>query len=148
MLPAPRIGAASVLTGRSAQGIAERLGPVLSIFSPSGFHRLFATKPVRSETHKQAERLSGGNHGSIRDSWPIAMSGYPRGPIVALRLRCTRHAGPNDLVETHPRTQVSRTGLATAREVPQQRNGRGSETLKRVTTRLRTESEPAGARER
>src|ERR1700756_4633925 len=53
LLPAPCIGTGSVLTGRSVPGIAEHLGPVLSIFSPSGFHRLFATKPVRSETHKQ-----------------------------------------------------------------------------------------------
>jgi len=29
---------------------------------------------------RQAEQLSGGNHGSIGGSWPMAFSGYPRGP--------------------------------------------------------------------
>jgi hypothetical protein len=42
LLPAQRNEAEFVLTG-----------PAISGFSPSGFHRLFATKPVRSETHKQ-----------------------------------------------------------------------------------------------
>jgi len=54
----------------------------LMVFSASGFHRLGATKPVRSETN-QAARLSGANHGSIGDSWPIAFSGCPRGTRVA-----------------------------------------------------------------
>src|ERR1700679_1352260 len=56
--------------------------PALLVFSASGFHRFCATKPVRSETHKQ-QRLSGANHGSIGDSWPTAFSGCPRGTRVA-----------------------------------------------------------------
>src|SRR5215472_14793570 len=47
-----------------------------------------------------------GNHGSIWDSWPIAMSGYPRGLQLDCETRCTRHAKPNFRVETHPRTPV------------------------------------------
>ena len=54
----------------------------LMVFSARGFHRLGATKPVRSETN-QAARSSGANHGSIGDSWPIAFSGCPRGTRVA-----------------------------------------------------------------
>jgi hypothetical protein len=54
----------------------------LMVFSATGFHRLGATKPVRSETN-QAARLSGANRGSIGGSWPIAFSGYPRGTRVA-----------------------------------------------------------------
>jgi hypothetical protein len=50
----------------------------LLIFSASGFDRRCAMKSVRSETN-QAARLSGGNHGSIGDSWPIAFSGGARG---------------------------------------------------------------------
>src|ERR1700679_2823801 len=56
--------------------------PALLVFSASGFHRFCASKPVRSETHKQ-QRLSGANHGSIGDSWPTAFSGCPRGTRVA-----------------------------------------------------------------
>jgi hypothetical protein len=37
----------SVISGRYAIRVA------LLVFSTSGFHRLFATKPARSETHKQ-----------------------------------------------------------------------------------------------
>ena len=40
------------------------------------------------------------------------------------------HAVPNVFIETHPRTQMSQTEPATAREAPQRGNGIGSETLK------------------
>src|ERR1022692_4937621 len=59
--------------------VAGHCSPAIGGFSRSGFHRLFATKPVCSETSK-AEPRSSGDHSSIRDSWPIAFSGYPRGP--------------------------------------------------------------------
>src|SRR5258708_3555681 len=51
------------------------------------FHRFLATKPVCSETNK-AERRSSGDHSSIRDSWPMAFSGYPRGPRVGCETWC------------------------------------------------------------
>lgn len=35
--------------------------------------------------------------------------GLSEGPTVDSRLRCTRHTGPNNLLETHPRTQVSQS---------------------------------------
>src|SRR5438309_7825039 len=70
---------------RATCPVAEYGGPAVWIFSVSGFHRLSATKPVSSETNK-AERRSSGDHSSIGDSWPIAFSGYPRGPRVLLRL--------------------------------------------------------------
>src|SRR5215472_5640744 len=60
-----------------------------------------------SETSK-AERCSTGDHGSIWDSWPIAFSGYPRGPRVRSETRCPRHAAPNISAETRSRTRVSR----------------------------------------
>ena len=81
-------------------------GPAVWIFSTSGFHRLFATKPFSSETSK-AERWSGANHGSIGDSWPIAFSGYPRGPRVVCETKCPRHILPNLSAETRSRTRVS-----------------------------------------
>src|ERR1700730_14793884 len=77
------------------------------VFSTSGFHRLFATKPVRSETNK-AEPRSSGDHSSIRDFAPIAFSGYPRGPRVGCETRCPKHAAPNLSAETRSRTRVSR----------------------------------------
>jgi hypothetical protein len=49
-------------------------GPAVWIFSTSGFHRLFATKPFSSETSK-AERRSGANHGSIGDSLAYSFFG-------------------------------------------------------------------------
>jgi len=81
--------------------------PVVWVFTVSGFHRFFTTKPFSSETSK-AERRSSGDHSSIRDSWPIAFSGYPRGPRVGCETRCPKHAAPNLPAETRSRTRVSR----------------------------------------
>ena len=47
-----------------------RCGPAFGVLSTSGFHRLFATKPVSSETSKP-ERRSDDDHSSIWDSWPM-----------------------------------------------------------------------------
>ena len=87
--------------------VAGRSGAGIVIFITSGFHRFFATKPVSSETIK-ADRWSSGDHGSIWDSWPIAFSGYPRGPRVRSETRCPRHSAPNISAETRSRTRVSR----------------------------------------
>src|SRR5215831_9780981 len=62
---------------------------------------------VSSETSK-AERRSNGDHGSMWDSWPVAFSGYPRGPRVDSETTCPRHTAPRDLTETRSRTRVSR----------------------------------------
>src|SRR5271169_3965803 len=86
---------------------AGHCGPAMWGSSLSDFHRLFATKPFCSETSK-AEPRSSGDHSSIRDSWPIAFSGYPRGPRVACETRCPKHAGSNKSAETRSRTRVSR----------------------------------------
>ena len=43
------------------------------------------------------------NHGSIRGSWPIAFSGYPRGHSV-IREPWWQTTGSNSLLDTHPRT--------------------------------------------
>src|SRR5229473_7889111 len=69
---------------------AGHYDPAVWVSPTSGFHRLFATKPVSSETSK-AERWSGANHGSIGDSWPIAFSGYPRVRRVYRETQCRRH---------------------------------------------------------
>jgi hypothetical protein len=87
--------------------VAGHLSPAVWVSPTSGFHGLPATKPVSSET-KQAERWSSGDHGSIWDSWPIALSGYPRGPRVGCETRCPRHTAPNFSAETRSRTRVSR----------------------------------------
>ena len=88
---------------RSLSIVAQRVW----VFSNGGFHRLFATKPISSETSK-AERWSHGDHSSIWDSWPIAFSGYPRGPRVGCETECPRHTAPNFSAETRSRTRVSR----------------------------------------
>src|SRR6266853_3069401 len=107
LLRSPFEGAGSVLSCRARCSVAGHGGPAVRVFSPSGFHYLFATKPVSSETSK-AERRSVGDHSSIRDSWPIAFSGYPRGPRVGCETRCPKHAAPNLSAETRSRTRVSR----------------------------------------
>jgi hypothetical protein len=106
LLPSPPDRARSVLNFRAMDSGAGHGGPAVWVFSTSGFHRLFATKPVSSETSK-AERWSGANHGSIGDSWPIAFSGYPRGPRVGWETKCPRHILPNFTAETRSRTRVS-----------------------------------------
>jgi len=40
------------------------------------------------------------NHGSIRGSWPMAISGYPRGHNVIWVTRCPKHTGPISLTDT------------------------------------------------
>ena len=42
--------------------------------------------------------LLSAHHGSIRGSWPMAISGYPRGHNVKWVTRCPRHTGP-DLID-------------------------------------------------
>src|ERR1700722_4466960 len=88
--------------------VAGQYRAAVWVFSTSGFHHFFATKPVSSETSK-AERWSNlativllGTH------WPIAFSGYPRGPRVFWETECPKHAAPNFSAETRSRTRVSR----------------------------------------
>jgi hypothetical protein len=97
----------SYLNCRAMCSVTGHVDPAGWFFSTSGFHLFFATKPVSSETSK-AERRSVGDHSSIRDSWPIAFSGYPRGPRVGCETRCPKHAAPNLPAETRSRTRVSR----------------------------------------
>jgi hypothetical protein len=55
LLRSPSDRARSVLTDRAMCSVVGQGSPVVWIFSTSGFHRFFATKPVSSETSK-AER--------------------------------------------------------------------------------------------
>jgi len=55
LLLSPLDGARSVLTDRAICSVAGPCDPAVWVFSTSGFHRFFATKPVSSETNK-AER--------------------------------------------------------------------------------------------
>jgi hypothetical protein len=55
LLRSPLDGAGSVLTARTRCSVAGQYRPAVGVFSTSGFHRFFATKPVSSDTHK-AER--------------------------------------------------------------------------------------------
>src|SRR5712664_768659 len=57
LLRSPLDRARSVLTCRAMCSVAGQYDPVVWVFSTSGFHRFFATKPVSSETNK-AERWS------------------------------------------------------------------------------------------
>jgi hypothetical protein len=56
LLPSPLDRARSVLNFRAMDSGAGHNDPAVWVFSISGFHRFFATKPVSSETSK-AERV-------------------------------------------------------------------------------------------
>jgi hypothetical protein len=58
LLRSPLDRARSVLTYRTRCSVAGQCDPVDWVFSTSGFHRLFATKPVSSETSKAERRSS------------------------------------------------------------------------------------------
>src|SRR6202043_1401801 len=83
--------------------IAQRLGFSLpAVFIASWRRSLSVPKPTKQNVVKF------GDHSSIGDSWPIAFSGYPRGPRVGCETGCPRHAAPNFSAETRSRTRVSR----------------------------------------
>src|SRR6476660_8648610 len=84
-----------ICSDRPRQGLGcwDVVGPAFLVFSTSGFHCLLATKPVSSETSKP-ERRSNGDHSSIWDSWPMAFSGYPRGPRVLLKEKSRKKSLP------------------------------------------------------
>ena len=88
LLLSPLNGAGSVLTARTRCSVTGRSGPAIWGSSPSGFHRMFATKPVSFRNQQSRTSVTSGDHSSIRDSWPIAFYGYPRGPSVACETRC------------------------------------------------------------
>src|SRR5215472_13024828 len=87
----------------SALGMGREVGLSLIAVVIAGWRR----SRFSSETSK-AERRSSGDHGSIWDSWPIAFSGYPRGPRVLPETRCPRHTTSTEVSATRSRTRVSR----------------------------------------
>jgi hypothetical protein len=50
LLRSPRDGAGFVLTGRAMNSVAVSDDPAVWVFPVSGFHRIFATKPIGSLT--------------------------------------------------------------------------------------------------
>ena len=83
--------------------LAQRFGFSLpAVFIASSQRSLSVPKPAKQNVVKF------GDHSSIRDSWPIAFSGCPRGPRVGCETRCPKHAAPNLSAETRSRTRVSR----------------------------------------
>src|SRR5712691_1886214 len=71
LLLSPLDRARSVLTYRAMCSVAGHCSPAVWVFSISGFHRFFATKPVSSETNKAETVVNLADHSSIWDSWPI-----------------------------------------------------------------------------
>ena len=106
-LLSPLDGAGSVLTARARCSVAGHCRPAIRGFLPAVF---IASSQRSLSVPKPAKQNGGqvGDHSSTRDSWPIAFSGYPRGPRVACETRCPKHAAPNLPAETRSRTRVSR----------------------------------------
>src|ERR1019366_9822237 len=63
---------------------------------------------------QQAAWLCSANHGSIRDFSPIAFSGCPREHRVYRETWCPKHAQPNGVMDTYPRTRASAEPTAIA----------------------------------
>src|SRR5258708_30129845 len=99
--------------------VAGQYDPVVWVFYISGFHRFLATKPVSSETGKAERRSKFGDHSSIWDSWPIAFSGYPRGPRVVLRLGARGTQRLTNRLRLALEPECFENPTATAREDPQ-----------------------------
>ena len=93
--------------------IAQRLGFSLpAVFIAAWRRSLSVPKPTKQNVVKF------GDHSSIWDSWPIAFSGYPRGPRVVLRLgaRSTQRLTNRLRLALEPECPENPT--ATAREIP------------------------------
>ena len=123
MLRSPLDRARSVLTFRARCSVSRDCAPVVWVFSTSGFSSLVRDEACQFRNQK-AERWSGANHSSIGDSWPIAFSGYPRGPRVGWETGCPKHAAPNLPAETRSRTRVSREPDGHRQRNPQRWSGR------------------------
>ena len=65
---------------------------------------------------KLGKRFNRGNHGSIRGSWPIAISGSPRGHSVQNSDSVPKHTGSDQLSDTSLEPSVSRTEPTTTPE--------------------------------
>jgi len=74
------------------------------------------TLPIESWQRGKRDWYLSVNHGSIRGSWPIAISGYPRGHSVQIRDSVPKHTGPTSLTDTTLEPSVSRTRPPTTPE--------------------------------
>jgi hypothetical protein len=81
-------------------------GSSLDGCSVPSVHFLVVTAPVDLETGQAIQ--SRGNHGSIRGSWPIAISGSPRGHSVQNGDSVPKHTGSDHLSDTSLEPSVSR----------------------------------------
>jgi hypothetical protein len=64
-----------------------------------------ATMPIGPKRLRKRDRCLRGNHGSIRGSWPIAISDYPRGHSVKIGDSLPRQTRPSSLTDTRPRIE-------------------------------------------
>src|SRR5215472_7962814 len=62
---------------------------------------------LRFLTHASSAVVQSANHGSIGGFSPIAFSGCARGHRVYRETWCSKHAQPNGIMDTHPRTRAS-----------------------------------------
>ena len=108
MLPSPLDRARSVLTCRAMCSVAGAMRPSGLGFLYQRFSSLLRDEACQFRNQQSRTVVKFGDHSSIWDSWPIAFSGYPRGPRVGCETGCPRHAAPNFTAETRSRTRVSR----------------------------------------
>jgi hypothetical protein len=85
----------------STSPASEAFNPAFGYCAPHPSTRGTSTLPISA--------LLSTHHGSIRGSWPMAISGYPRGHRIDPETRCSTaaHGTPNECIDTLPRTRAS-----------------------------------------
>ena len=99
------------------------IGPGGLSFLYQRFSSLLRDEACQFRNQQSRTVVKFGDHSSIGDSWPIAFSGYPRGPRVGGETQCPKHATPNFSAETRSRTRVSREPDGHRQRNPQRWSG-------------------------
>ncbi len=93
------------------------------------FSSLLRGEACQFQNQQSRTALKFGDHSSIWDSWPIAFSGCPRGPRVAVRLGARGTQRLTNRLRLLSNPSVSRTRRPPPEKIPRRERTR-SETLK------------------
>jgi hypothetical protein len=92
------------------------------------FSSLLGDEACQFRTSKAETVVKFGDHSSIWDSWPTALSGYPRGARVAVRLGARGTQRLTNRLRLALEPECLENPTATARENPQRWSGLDRET--------------------
>src|SRR5712664_351149 len=123
LLRSPLDRARSVLTYRAICSVTGQCDPVDWVFLCQRFSSLLRDEACQFRNQQSRTVVKFGDHSSIWDSWPIAFSGYPRGPRVVVRLGARGTQRLTNRLRLALEPECLENPTATARENPQRRNG-------------------------